>query len=74
MKHGKKYADSAKAVDFSKLYESAEAFDLVCKNAKAKFDETIELHIRLPVHCSSRCRCRSPSRCPHWIGPAPGHR
>ena len=49
MKHGKKYADSAKAVDFSKLYESAEAFDLVCKNAKAKFDETIELHIRLGV-------------------------
>ena len=38
MKHGKKYVDSVKAVDASKLYESAEALDLVCKNAKAKFD------------------------------------
>ena len=49
MKHGKKYVDSLKAIDASKLYESAEALDLVCKNAKAKFDETIEVHIRLGV-------------------------
>ena len=49
MKHGKKYMDSAKAVDSSKQYDSAEALDLVCKNAKAKFDETIEAHIRLGV-------------------------
>ena len=49
MKHGKKYVDSAKAVDSAKFYESAEALDLVCKNAKAKFDETIEAHIRLGV-------------------------
>ncbi|HOO06216.1 MAG TPA: 50S ribosomal protein L1 [Ruminococcus sp.] len=49
MKHGKKYVDSAKAVDFAKFYESGEALDLVCKNAKAKFDETIEAHIRLGV-------------------------
>ena len=49
MKHGKKYVDSAKAVDYAKQYESAEALDLVCKNAKAKFDETIEIHIRLGV-------------------------
>ena len=49
MKHGKKYVDSAKAVDTAKFYESAEALDLVCKNAKAKFDETIEAHIRLGV-------------------------
>ncbi|MBR2086153.1 MAG: 50S ribosomal protein L1 [Oscillospiraceae bacterium] len=49
MKHGKKYADSLKAIDASKLYESAEALDLVCKNAKAKFDETVEVHIRLGV-------------------------
>lgn len=49
MKHGKKYVDSAKAVDSAKLYESPEALDLVCKNAKAKFDETIEAHIRLGV-------------------------
>ncbi len=49
MKHGKKYVDSAKAVDYTKLYESVEALDLVCQNAKAKFDETIEAHIRLGV-------------------------
>jgi large subunit ribosomal protein L1 len=49
MKHGKKYSDSLKAVDSTKLYESVEALELVCKNAKAKFDETIEVHIRLGV-------------------------
>ncbi len=49
MKHGKKYIDSAKLVDRSKLYETAEALDLACKNAKAKFDETIEVHVRLGV-------------------------
>ncbi|MDE6796665.1 MAG: 50S ribosomal protein L1, partial [Ruminococcus sp.] len=49
MKHGKRYVDSAKTVDYAKLYESTEALDLVCQNAKAKFDETIEAHIRLGV-------------------------
>ena len=49
MKHGKKYNDSAKLVDRSKLYETSEALDLACKNAKAKFDETIEVHVRLGV-------------------------
>lgn len=49
MKHGKKYVDSAKTVDYTKLYESVEALDLVCQNAKAKFDETVEAHIRLGV-------------------------
>ena len=49
MKHGKKYVDSVKAVDYAKLYESNEALELVCQNAKAKFDETIEAHIRLGV-------------------------
>lgn len=49
MKHGKKYIDSAKLVDKSKLYETNEALDLACKNAKAKFDETIEVHVRLGV-------------------------
>ena len=49
MKHGKKYMDSRKAVDSTKQYESAEALELVCKNAKAKFDETVEAHIRLGV-------------------------
>ena len=49
MKHGKKYVDSRKAIEADKLYESTEALDLVCKNAKAKFDETVEVHIRLGV-------------------------
>ncbi len=49
MKHGKKYVDSAKLVDRSKLYDSAEALELVCQTAKAKFDETVELHVRLGV-------------------------
>lgn len=49
MKQGKKYSDSVKLLDKSKLYDPAEAIDLVCQTAKAKFDETIELHIRLGV-------------------------
>ena len=49
MKHGKKYVDSAKAVDRAKQYDAAEALELAANNAKAKFDETIELHIRLGV-------------------------
>ena len=49
MKHGKKYVESSKLVESAKVYESAEAFDLVCKTAKAKFDETVELHVRLGV-------------------------
>ena len=48
-KYGKKYIDSAKTVDKTKLYDSAEAVELVCQTAKAKFDETIELHVRLGV-------------------------
>ncbi|WP_312642750.1 50S ribosomal protein L1 [Hydrogenoanaerobacterium sp.] len=49
MKHGKKYIDSAKLVDRTKLYEAAEALELCTKTAKAKFDETIEMHVRLGV-------------------------
>ena len=49
MKHGKNYSDSLKTVELTKLYDSNEALDLVCKNAKAKFDETVEVHIRLGV-------------------------
>ena len=49
MKHGKKYIDSTKLVDSTKSYEAAEALDLACKTAKAKFDETIEIHVRLGV-------------------------
>ncbi len=49
MKHGKKYIESAKTIDKAKLYEASEAMELVVNNSKAKFDETIELHVRLGV-------------------------
>ena len=46
MKHGKKYNEAAKQIDRAVLYDPAEAIALVKKTAMAKFDETIELHIR----------------------------
>ena len=49
MKRGKKYQESAKLVEKSRLYDTAEAMDLITKTAKAKFDETVEAHIRLGV-------------------------
>lgn len=49
MKHGKNYQESVKLLDKSKLYDQKEAFDLVLKTAKAKFDETVEVHLRLGV-------------------------
>lgn len=59
MKHGKNYQDSAKLIDITKFYEPAEAIELVQKTAKAKFDETIELSIRLgvdPRHADQQVR------------------
>lgn len=49
MKHGKKYVESVKLIDKAKLYESTEAIDLAVKTATAKFDETVEVHVRLGV-------------------------
>ena len=49
MKHGKKYVDSAKLVDRNALYDVAEALDLSIQTGKAKFDETVEVHVRLGV-------------------------
>ena len=52
MKHGKKYIEAVKLVEKTKLYESSEAIALVKKTAGAKFDETVEAHIR--TGCDSR--------------------
>ncbi len=49
MKYGKKYIDSKKSYDRAKAYEIAEAMDIVLSTAKAKFDETVELHVKLGV-------------------------
>ena len=49
MKMGKKYTDSIKLIEKAKLYDPEEAIALVCQTSKAKFDETIELHVRLGV-------------------------
>ena len=49
MKMGKKYSDSIKLLEKNKLYDPKEARELVCQTSKAKFDETIEIHIRLGV-------------------------
>ena len=46
---GKKYTDSVKLLEKNKAYDPSEALDLVCQTSKAKFDETIEIHIRLGV-------------------------
>ena len=49
MKHGKKYVESKKLVDKTKLYDLEEACGICVSTAKAKFDETVELHVRLGV-------------------------
>ena len=49
MKHGKKYTDSVKLVEKTKLYDVSEAMDLAVKTKTAKFDETVEVHVRLGV-------------------------
>ena len=49
MKRGKNYIESAKLIDNSRLYDAAEAFEILVNASKAKFDETVEAHIRLGV-------------------------
>jgi large subunit ribosomal protein L1 len=59
MKHGKKYEDSRKLIDPLKAYDPADAIDLVLKTSKAKFDETVEISVRLgvdPRHADQQVR------------------
>ncbi len=49
MKYGKKYAESIQSYDRSKQYDAGEAIGIVLNTAKAKFDETVELHVRLGI-------------------------
>ena len=59
MKHGKKYSDSVKLIDHLKQYDPEEAVDLVLQTGKAKFDETVEISIRLgvdPRHADQQVR------------------
>ena len=49
MFRGKKYKESAKQIDRALLYDHKEGLDLICKTASAKFDETVELHVKLGV-------------------------
>ena len=49
MKHGKNYVESAKLIDRAKLYDREEALTLTCQTGKAKFDESVEIHVRLGV-------------------------
>ncbi len=59
MKHGKKYLESKKLIDSNKLYDPADAISLVKQTGKAKFDETVELSIRLgvdPRHADQQVR------------------
>ena len=57
--NGKKYVDSVKLIDSLTAYDPADACDLVCKTSKAKFDETIEISVRLgvdPRHADQQVR------------------
>ena len=59
MQHGKKYQDSVKLIDHLNQYDPAEACELACKTGKAKFDETVEIHVRLgvdPRHADQQVR------------------
>ena len=72
MFRGKNYKESAKLVDRATLYEAPDAFDLVIKAAKAKFDETVELHVKLGVdsrHADQQVR--GAIVLPHGTGKSP---
>ena len=67
MFRGKKYQESAKLIDKAALYDTAEAMELVVKTAPAKFDETVELHVKLGVdsrHADQQVRGQGPDALP----------
>jgi large subunit ribosomal protein L1 len=67
--HGKKYRDTVKSYDRAKLYDAKEASEIVKRNAKAKFDETVEIHIRLGVDPKkSDQNVRGTVQLPHGTG------
>jgi large subunit ribosomal protein L1 len=67
--HGKKYRDIVKTYDHAKLYDAKEASEIVKRNAKAKFDETVEIHIRLGVDPKkSDQNVRGTVQLPHGTG------
>ncbi len=69
MFRGKKYRDAVKMYDKSNLYDTAEAMDLVVKTATAKFDETVELHVKLGVDSRhAEQQVRGAIVLPHGIG------
>ena len=55
MFRGKKYQDAAKQIEKNTQYDAAEGFSLICKTASAKFDETVELHVKLGVDSRHAC-------------------
>ena len=62
MKVSKRYAESAKLIDKTKEYEAKEALEVIEKMPKPKFDETVELHVKLGVdskHADQQVRCLS---------------
>ena len=75
MFRGKKYQESAKLIDKAALYDTAEAMELVVKTAPAKFDETVELHVKLGVdsrHADQQVR--GAIVLPHGTGTSQGRR
>jgi len=68
-RHGKKYRDTVKSFDREKMYDPAEATQIVKRNAKSKFDETIEIHVRLGVDPKkSDQNVRGTVQLPHGTG------
>ena len=62
MFRGKKYQEIAKQIDKAALYDPKEGLELICKTASAKFDETVELHVKLGVdsrHADQQVRGKS---------------